>query len=80
MNSIVLLTCTLTVPLSLSISPSMAEIREDFPHPTVPNTATRLPFGTSTFKLEIQSDENNKYTITHLYEHYIRLKMSSYMC
>lgn len=41
------LTCILTVPQILSISPKMAEIREDLPQPTEPTTAMSSPLGIS---------------------------------
>ena len=47
-----LLTSTFTCPSNLSISPRIAEIKEDFPHPTVPTTATKLPFGIAKLILE----------------------------
>ena len=40
-------TCTVTVPSSFSISPRMADTREDLPAPTCPTTATSLPLGIS---------------------------------
>jgi len=36
-------TFTVTLPRSFSISPSIAEMRDDFPAPTEPTTATREP-------------------------------------
>ena len=42
------LTFTLTVPSNFCISPSMADMRELLPLPTVPTMATRLPSGIST--------------------------------
>ena len=45
-------TSTLTWPRDLFISPNIADIREDFPAPTLPTTATRLPLGTLTLMLK----------------------------
>ncbi|MPC26053.1 hypothetical protein E2C01_019183 [Portunus trituberculatus] len=45
-NSSVILTLTLTLPLCFSISPRIAEQSEDLPAPTAPTTATREPFST----------------------------------
>ena len=39
------LTLTATDPLLLMVSPRMAEINDDLPHPTVPTTATNCPVG-----------------------------------
>ena len=36
----------LTLPEILSISPNMAEIKDDFPLPSEPTIATKLPRGT----------------------------------
>jgi len=36
-------TLVLTLPVTLSISPRKADMRDDFPAPTVPTTATKLP-------------------------------------
>lgn len=44
-------TLTTTRPLLFSVSPSMADNREDFPLPTCPTTATREPRGTRTLIL-----------------------------
>jgi hypothetical protein len=40
------LTLTLSFPCTLIISPNMADNSDDFPCPTCPTTATRLPSGT----------------------------------
>ena len=47
-----------TWPCKTSISPSIADMRDDFPQPTCPTTATRLPSGTDRFILEWK--EQNK--------------------
>jgi hypothetical protein len=39
-------------PWTFSISPSMADIKEDFPEPTVPTTATNWPGIMSRFTLK----------------------------
>ena len=46
------LTLTVTVPDTLSISPSRAERSEDFPDPTTPTTATSDPSSTSRLMLK----------------------------
>ena len=46
------LTLTLTVPDSLSISPSRADSSDDFPDPTTPTTATSDPSSTSRLMLK----------------------------
>ena len=46
------LTLTVTCPWIFSISPSMADIKEDFPEPTVPTTATNGPGIMSRFTLK----------------------------
>lgn len=48
-------TRTETSPSSFSISPSSAEMREDFPQPTWPTTASREPWGTITLILQTHS-------------------------
>lgn len=44
-------------PLIFSISPSMADTREDLPEPTAPTTATRLPGLMSRVTLQDKSVE-----------------------
>lgn len=46
------LTSTFTFPFTFSISPNIAEIKDDFPQPTLPTIATRLPLGTVTLMLQ----------------------------
>lgn len=41
-----------TCPWTFSISPSMADIKEDFPEPTAPTTATNWPGVMSRFTLK----------------------------
>ena len=48
------LTTILMEPSTFCISPSMAAISEDFPAPTCPTTATRLPRGMLTLTLKQQ--------------------------
>lgn len=48
-------TRTETSPSTFSMSPSSAEISEDFPQPTWPTTATREPWGTITLMLTSHS-------------------------
>lgn len=50
-------TLTATLPSSLSISPSRADRREDFPEPTSPTMATRAPSGIHTFSLQTHVDK-----------------------
>lgn len=46
------LTLMVMCPWTFSISPSMADIKEDFPEPTVPTTATNWPGIMSRFTLK----------------------------
>lgn len=48
----------LTKPLVLCISPKRADMREDFPEPTAPTTATNRPGLTSRDTLEIMHKGN----------------------
>lgn len=49
------LTLMVMCPWTFSISPSMADIKEDFPEPTVPTTATNWPGIMSRFTLKKKS-------------------------
>lgn len=49
-------TLTATRPLLFSVSPSMADNKEDFPLPTCPTTATREPRGTCTLILSAKTE------------------------
>lgn len=49
------LTLMVMCPWTFSISPSMADIKEDFPEPTVPTTATNWPGIMSRFTLKEKS-------------------------
>lgn len=49
------LTLIVMCPCTFSISPSMADIKEDFPEPTVPTTATNWPGFMSRFTLKERS-------------------------
>lgn len=50
------LTLMVTLPVIFFISPSMADNNEDFPDPTVPTTATRLPGLMFTLMLIMDND------------------------
>ncbi len=58
-------------PLELCISPRRAEMREDFPDPTAPTTATSRPGLISKEMLQIHTINieysGNKYVVSHSY-------------